>query len=122
MSETTALTYSISEKGTLLVISLLGAGTKANETIIEKCQKEISEKQGIKSVVVSFQDVSSLDFAGAAALVRLQKSIRDRPSAVRICCLKTDFRIRLDDRGAIRTQEICKDLAESLKSLGLLEK
>jgi len=122
MSETTALNCSISEKGTLLVISLLGAVTKANEMVIEKCQKEISEKQGIKSVVISFQDVSSLDFAGAAALVRLQKTIRDRPSALRICCLKIDFRVRLEDRGAIRTPEICKDLAESLKSLGLLEK
>src|SRR5262245_23814090 len=85
------LEYFISEKNGYLVLSLLGSITKSTLGVFERAQMELKKSEA-QNVVLNFHDISRLDISGIPALVRLQKSIRERPSDLRICFLKPDFK------------------------------
>lgn len=109
------LSYLISEKGPLLVISLVGPMTKPQEGVLAKCQEAIAASP-TKLTIISFHDVTTMDYQGIAAFVRLQKAVRDKPSALRICFVKPEFKKLLDERGAIRPNEIALNLRDAIES------
>ena len=113
----TELSYLLSEKGPLLVIALLGPMTRPNEEMLAKCQEEIAKKP-FQITVISLHDVTTMDYQGIAAFVRLQKAVRDKPSGLRICFVKPEFRKLLDERGAIRPNELAGNLREAIESFG----
>ncbi len=110
------LSYLLSEKGPLLVISFLGPMTKAHEGVFAQCQEEIREKTA-PFTVISLHDITVMDYQGIAAFVRFQKAVRDKPSSLRICFLKPEFKALLNERGAIRPNELAGNLREAIESL-----
>src|SRR6185312_653354 len=54
------LTYALSEKGPLLIISFQGPFTKDQEKPLAKCQEEIAGK-GTKFTILNLRDVSAID-------------------------------------------------------------
>ena len=111
------LTYLLSEKGPLLVVSVLGPVTKAYEETLTKCQDEIKAKPA-RFAVINLHDVTVMDYQGIAAFVRFQKAIRDKPCALRICFVKPDLKKILEERGAFRPNELTGNLREAIESFG----
>jgi hypothetical protein len=66
---------------------------------------------------LNFQDVTRVERAVVPWLVILQKHLKDRVVAVRMCCLSYQLRILLVDSGAVKLEVIKKDLGEALQSL-----
>ena len=89
--------------------------TKAHEDVIAKCQDAISPKP-TTFTVISLHDVTTMDYQGIIAFVRLQKATREKPSTLRICSLNSDFRKLLNQRGAIRPNELAGNLREAIES------
>jgi anti-anti-sigma regulatory factor len=109
------LEYFISEKNGYLVLSMVGSITKATLGVFERAQMELRKCEA-QYIVLNFHDITRLDISGVPALVRLQKSLRERPAELRICFLKPDFLRMLVEAGAVRPPELADNLLEALRS------
>lgn len=111
------LQYAISAKDAFLVISFTGKMTKASSSLLEACLNEVTLRSEQK-VVLNFNAVTQIDRPVIPALIKLQKTIRDRTggSAVRVCHMEPEMSGLLIDAGAIRREELKKNLQEALAS------
>lgn len=111
------LQYAIAAKDTFLVISFAGKMTKASSAQIEACLNEVSVRSEQK-VVLNFNAVTQIDRPVIPTLIKLQRTIRERSgnSAVRVCHIEPDLSGLLIDTGAVRREELKKNLQEALTS------
>jgi anti-anti-sigma regulatory factor len=119
--KTSELNYFVAENGSIIVVSFVGSISKLGDRTFENCLIEFGKKK-FEYAVINLHDVSAIDYGGIAGFVRFQKELRDRPSELRTCFIQPQLRQLLEERGAIRSQEICGNLLDALKSFGLLTK
>src|SRR4051812_36730022 len=109
------LEYFISEKNGYLVLSFVGDLTKATIGVCEKALLEISRLKP-RFIVLNFHDLTRLDVSGIPTLVRMQKSLRERPAELRLCFMKPDIRKMMTEAGALRPAEFVSTLVDALRS------
>lgn len=115
--DTEGLEYFVSAKPPFLVVSFVGAMTKASMPILEKCLTELDTKKELMLFVLNLHDVSRIETVALPPLTKMQKSVRDRNGLVRVCFLKPDLRHYLIEKAAIREGEIEANLIEALTNL-----
>jgi anti-anti-sigma regulatory factor len=115
------LEYFISEKGSFLVLSLMGPLTKNSKGTLDKCKSEVLQSQ-TKNVIISLHDVPYTDPGAVPPLVQLQMAIRQKPAQLRVCFVRPDLQKFLLEKAAIRNEEITSNLQAALHSLGALRK
>jgi MFS superfamily sulfate permease-like transporter len=109
------LNYQFSSQNSMVVVSFSGALINSNLGTLEKCMAEVLGSKAT-SVVLNFRKATKLDFPATSALIRLQHSIREKPAKLRLCFLSSDFTRVLEDRGAIRKDELRVTLVEAVHS------
>ena len=114
-SSAAQLSYSISEKPPFAVVIFVGELTKATISVLDDCQKDLSERAGTLFVLV-MRDVMTVDLKAFGALTQFQKLLRDK-GELRICSVKSEIRKFLIEMAVIRDTECFDNLAESLESL-----
>jgi anti-anti-sigma factor len=112
------LTYFLSEKHRILVVSLVGPLTRANSETLQQCIQDI-QKTTAQSVVINLHDVSTMDKSVVPDFMKLQLLVRKKPAELRICFVQPKIRMFLDDAGVLRPAEVSSDLKEALVSLPL---
>jgi anti-anti-sigma regulatory factor len=116
------LVYFIAEKNFCLIVSLIGRLGRKDVQILENCIQEL-EKSKAKWIVINFRDVSpEIDEPMFSELVNMQKKVRAKPAALKLCSLHPELKKRLTDRGVIRQEETNNNLTEALLALNGLEK
>jgi anti-anti-sigma regulatory factor len=110
------LTYFIAEKHGILVVSLVGAISKASEEVLKKCVDEI-EKSQARSVVLNFLGVDRVEKPGIPEFTRLQLLVRRKPAELRVCFLRPTVAAFLNDAGVLRPTEVSQGLKEAIVSL-----
>jgi|GEM_PF-1829905 len=109
------LNFQISAQNSMVVVSFSGALINSNLGVIERCVVEVLGSKAT-SVVLNFRKVTKLDFPAISQLIRFQHAIREKPAKLRLCFLSSDFLRILEDRGAIRKDELRITLAEAVHS------
>ena len=107
--------YSLSEKGAFLIITLSGTLAKQSIGVLEKCMAEITKSTATK-IVVDCGNLTEIDVHGVAPFIRLQKTCRDK-GEFRLCSIRLSLKIFLDEKGAVRGDEICPTLKEAILAL-----
>jgi anti-anti-sigma regulatory factor len=116
------LVYFLAEKNLCLIVSLIGRLGRKNVDVLESCIKDI-EKSKAKWIIINFRDVAPLiDEPMYAELASLQKKVRAKPAALKLCSIHPDLRKSLIDRGVIRLDETNDNLTEALLALNSIEK
>jgi anti-anti-sigma regulatory factor len=116
------LAYFIAEKNLCLIVSLIGKLGRKNVGVLESCLKDL-EKSKAKWIIINFRDVAPMvDEPMYAALANLQKKVRAKPAALKLCSLHPDLRKLFIDRGVIRLEETNNNLTEALLALNSIEK
>lgn len=112
------LVYFLAEKN----LCLIGRLGRKSGGVLESCIKDL-EKSKAKWIIINFKDVAPLiDEPMYAELANLQKKVRTKPAALKICSLHPDLRKSLVDRGVIRLEETNNNLTEALLALNSIEK
>jgi anti-anti-sigma regulatory factor len=119
--KTSELNYFVAENGSIIVVSFVGSISKISDRTFENCLIEFGKRK-FEYAVINLHDVSGIDYGGVSGFVRFQKALRDRPSALRICFIQPMLKQLLEEKGAIRSEEVCGNLLDALKSIGLLTK
>lgn len=115
----TPLTFFISEQKQILVATLVGTLERRSTPILEECAQEIA-KRDVRWVILNFRDVpKDLDLSLIPLLARIQKQIRARPAELRLAAIHPELKKILFDRGILRQEELCDNLAQALQSLSL---
>ncbi len=109
------LNFQISAQNSMVVVSFSGALINSNLGVLEKCIIEVLGSKAT-SVVLNFRKATKLDFPAVSLLIRFQHSIREKPAKLRLCFLSSDLMRILEDRGAIRKDELRITLAEAVHS------
>ena len=109
------LQYFISEKDSFLVVSFVGPISRETIPVLEKCKAEIAQSAA-KKIVINFRDVTDVGLHGIGPLIQLQKVCRDK-GGYRICSVRPDLKKFLDEKGAIRGDELVPNLREALLAL-----
>lgn len=111
------LKYALAAKDAFLVISFSGKMTKGALADIETCLRELAAR-GEEKIVLNFSEVTHVERPVIPALIKLQKTIRDRSqaSALRLCHVLPEIGGMLVDAGAVRRDELKKNLQEALVS------
>src|SRR5437016_5019510 len=107
------LEYLISEKEPYLVVTFIGEMTKSTIDALEKCHTVLSGRNDIL-FVLNMRDVSKIETLALAPLVKLQKTLRDKKGAMRICALRPDLAKFLLEKAAIRDNELENNLTAAL--------
>jgi anti-anti-sigma regulatory factor len=109
------LNFQISEQNSMVVVSFSGALTQSNIGILEKCLNAVVRSKAT-SVVLNFRKATRLDLQAATVLLRHQNAIREKPADLRLCFLGSDYAKVLEERGALRKDELRITLAEAVHS------
>lgn len=113
------LTYFLAEKNRILVISLIGPLAKVNTPTLENCIREVKERSP-QWVILNFRDVPpEVDKTVVPQIARLQKLVREKPAILRLSSIHPELKKFLEYEGLVRSDEVCNNLAEALKSLPL---
>jgi anti-anti-sigma regulatory factor len=111
------LSYTITQKSSVLVVTLSGSLTRDNQAAIEKCQFEILERRAAW-VILHFRDVPDrADQNVLPSLAKLQKSVRDQGAQLRLAALQPNLKKLLEERGILRPDEFAENLPETLQRL-----
>lgn len=113
--ETSSLSYQISEKGALIVVSFAGALSKSALATLEECKSTLLSKSP-SCVVFNLQGLTQMDFPGMASFIQLKKVLRDSSTTLKICALDPNLADLLDQKGALRRNELVADLKSALLS------
>jgi anti-anti-sigma regulatory factor len=114
------LSYFLSEKKGILIVSLIGPLNRSGREVLEACSKDILAS-GARWVILNFRDVGAeIETFLIPALAQLQKDIRKKPADLRIAGLHPGLRHTLEGRGVLRQQEISNNLAEALQAIAPL--
>lgn len=114
--EKESFNYFLANKGSVLVVTFVGAMNFSSFENLQRCREEIDLLNDIKLVVLHFRAVPSVCDESITALTKMQISIRSRSSALSICALKPSVREKLLTMGVIRPREISDNLQGALKS------
>lgn len=119
MTDTDQLTYFLSEKKNILVVTFVGPLVRGSAHILEKCIQELSKREATW-VILNLRDVpGTVDRSVFPAFARLQKNVRDRKACLRMSALHPSLRLALDEQGLVRADETSDSLAEALSSLAV---
>jgi hypothetical protein len=111
------LRYFISEKSSILVVSLVGPLTRQNISVLEACWAEIPRRT-FQYAVLLLQEVSgSIERPVFPHLIRLQKTLRERPAEIRVSGLSAQQLAFLIEQGVLRSSEATVSIQEALGSL-----
>jgi anti-anti-sigma regulatory factor len=121
-SNSSELVYFLAEKNFCLIVSLIGRLGRKNVDVLDRCLKDV-QKSKAKWIIINFRDVApSIDEPMYASLANLQKCIRTKPAALKLCSLHPGLKKSLVDRGVIRLEENSNNLTDALLALNSIEK
>ncbi len=109
------LSYFLSKKQSILIVSLIGPLIRENAHVLEECIREV-EATPAEWVILNFRDVPApMDKALFPALARLYKMLSSkRESHLRISSLHPDLRIPLLESGIFHADDLSNNLSEAL--------
>ncbi|MBI3557004.1 MAG: STAS domain-containing protein [Deltaproteobacteria bacterium] len=113
-----SLSFTISEKPPLLVVSFKGIFSAITSPEIEKCQTEILSRlteHGAKYVILNFQEVTAIHINGIPPIHRLKKAVRDKSGTTRLCTVSPHVRKLLLDNGVFGIGEMSDTLLTALQ-------
>ena|SRR5579885_271496 len=113
------LRFFISEKNSIVVLSLAGLLYKDSIPVLSDAQSEVVSKSP-KWVLLLLNDLSGIDPSALSALTRLQKAIRDIPAKLRICGLNPKLKSLLEEKGLLRRDELVENLNDAIMDVGRL--
>lgn len=112
--------YSIARNGAFLVLSLFGDLRLASGGDLERCMGALeSGTEGY--CTINCQDLGTVDPGMVPRLIQLQKMLRDRKGALRLCAMNDEIRKFLLDKGAVRDSECSDTLQEALVALKTIQ-
>ena len=111
------LTYFVTEKSGILIVSFRGNWTREGLPVIEYLITDL-EIRTPKWVIVDFkEDMETMESALFPHFTRMQKLIRDKGALLKISGLNHFLKKTLTEHGLIRPEETAHDLAEALQLL-----
>lgn len=111
-----SLTYKISSKDSILILSVSGKLVRENSAIIEEAFKQLLEKE-FTGIIFEISGVSEIDLFTLPLVSRVRGAVKDRKAEMKTCGMSDYIRAFLSDRGLLRPEHICKDIVESYKQL-----
>jgi anti-anti-sigma factor len=116
-TDSTDLQFFVSEKNSVLVVSIAGRLHKKSEAVLEECKAEIVNRRP-RFVILYLRELADrVDINALPALVRLQKAVRDLPAELKICGVHPEFKKLLEQKGLLRLGELARNLEEALKAI-----
>lgn len=108
------LSYFISKRDPILVISLKGSMTPDCEKVYEECVKEA---QGMANaiVVLNFAEVQGIDVKCIRDFTLLRKSLRDSCRKLLMSGMDAGMQKLLMDKGVLGHGEVKEELADALR-------
>ncbi|MCM2278188.1 MAG: STAS domain-containing protein [Oligoflexia bacterium] len=109
------LTFFLSEKGSILIVTLIGPLVKDNALAFEECLQEVA-RSGASVIIMNFRDVSeTMDPSFGPAIARLKKAVYERKARLRMSGIHPALRIQMAQAGVLRLEEICDNLSQALQ-------
>ncbi len=100
----------------MLVVSLTGEITSEVMAAFETCRQQIQDQQDLRTLILYFQNVSTICPEGVQVLAQIQREARARPAEIRLVSLSENLRARLVKMGVVRSLELSEDLRAALMS------
>jgi anti-anti-sigma factor len=110
------LHYRISETESVLVISLVGDLTRANQGAVREIIRKVRSTQA-PAVVLNLHDVYDIERAQLGDFAKLQAAVRLKRAQLRVCSIKPTLESFLAEMGLLRAEEVHQDLKSALVSL-----
>ncbi|MCM2324199.1 MAG: STAS domain-containing protein [Oligoflexia bacterium] len=109
------LTYFLSEKGAVLIVTFVGPLVRANALTLEECIQDVA-KSPATIVILSFRDVPEvMDPSLTGTLARLQNTVRQRGALLRMSGIHPSLRIFMAEAGLLLMEEVCDNLSQALQ-------
>src|SRR3989338_8710985 len=105
---TQALQYFINKKETVIVVSMEGSLSERESPILNKCLDEIIVT-GIKHVLLNMSGLTDVDPSAIRSMIIFQQALRTKSLEIKLCALKHEHKVLLDNAGAIRNHELFPD-------------
>lgn len=112
---TDTLTYFISERNSIVVVSLVGALTRSTLGLFPKVIEDVSGRRA-RMVILNCHDLSDIESCAVKPFSELQACLRELPSEVRVCFLNPSLRGLLFEHKALREGELKNNLLEAVGS------
>lgn len=120
--EKVGFNYSLSNKGTTLVVTFSGPMDFSSFEKMQFCKNEIETLKDIHFMVLYFRDVPSIADKVIPFLAQIQINFRSRPGRISICSINPELQERLLRSGVIRNAEISENLQAALMSFSVAVK
>lgn len=121
MTMKNSLTYFISERNAIVVVSFVGSLNRSTLCMMPKIIEEIHSRRA-KMIIINAHDLIEVEPVAVKPLHELQECIRDLPSELRICFLNPKLKSMLLEMRAIKVDEIKDNLLEAVGSFLSREK
>lgn len=109
------LTYFISERNSIVVISLVGSLTRSTLDSFPQIMEDTVARRP-RMVIINCHDLVELEPATVRAFAELQDCLRSSATELRVCFLMPDLRKSLLGQNAVRAEEIKDNLLEAVGS------
>jgi anti-anti-sigma regulatory factor len=83
---------------------------------IDEIKQELLAKEKVKLVVLNFAQVTAITSELVPALTSLQKSVRSKPSELRMCGFQVSLKEKISKFGILRANEMAEDLKQAISS------
>lgn len=110
------LTYFISERNSIVVVSFVGSLTRTTLGLFPIIVEDVSARRA-RMVILNCHDLKQIESCAVAPFSEFQGCLRDFPSEVRICFLNHELRDLLVRQGAVRQDEIKNNLLEAVTGM-----
>ncbi len=107
----------LSDNQPLLIVSLVGTFSIAHLIEIQNLAARISELDEVKFVILDTTELVEVDSNMIFSYAKIQQSIRGLGHELRICGTSAKLKKKLFERGVLRENEACDNLAIAIKSL-----
>ncbi len=99
-----------------MVVSFVGNFTLQKKPILKACYDEMLKAPDLKSIVLNFQGVSSIDAEGIRPMAQFQQLVRENYKLY-LCSLSPSVEKSLTDAGVLRKFEVFPDLMKALQAI-----
>ena len=114
MSQNENFEFFISKKNFVLVVAFSGSLNAHALPEFEKCRQSLTEDKGIRFIAIDLTNLENLSADAVSPFVQLQKNLRDSKIEFRISGMNDNLKEKLLNLGVLRSQELTKNLKESL--------
>ncbi len=107
------MNYKITRQNDISVVTFLGGIERGDKDLILKCCEDVLS-HNVRSVVLFFKEVDSIDALALRDLTLLQHHIRQKNIRIRLTVINNNIRSFLIEKGIVRNGELNNSISEAI--------